>query len=39
MPTAIKEKGLETHITQYCCLVNAFEERHFNDTVPKKCVK
>lgn len=28
--TDTTEKGLETHITQHLCLVNAFEERHFS---------
>jgi len=28
MKTDTTEKGLETHITQHLCLVNAFEERH-----------
>lgn len=29
MTTDTTEKGLEAHITQYLCLVNGFEERHF----------
>lgn len=28
MKTDTTEKGLEAHITQHLCLVNAFEERH-----------
>jgi len=30
MTTDTTEKGLEAHITQYLCLVNGFEERHFS---------
>ena len=31
MKTNTTEKGLEAHITQYLCLVNGFEERHFSN--------
>ena len=30
MNTDTTEKGLEAHITQHLCLVNAFEERHYH---------
>lgn len=29
--TDTTEKGLETLITQHSCLVNVFDERHFNN--------
>lgn len=38
MKTDTTEKGLEQHITQYLCLVNAFEERHFNNYSRTECV-
>src|SRR5688500_10924139 len=38
MKTDTTEKGLEQHITQYLCLVNAFEERHFNNYNRTECV-
>jgi type I restriction enzyme R subunit len=38
MATDTTEKGLEAHITQYLCLVNAFEERHFNQYKREDCV-
>lgn len=38
MKTATSEKGLEAHITQHLCLVNGFEERHFNQYNRKDCV-
>lgn len=31
MKTDTTEKGLEAHITQYLCIINAFEERHFSN--------
>lgn len=31
MKTDTTEKGLEAHITQYLCNINAFEERHFSN--------
>ena len=36
--TDTTEKGLESHITQHLCLVNAFEERHFNNYNRVDCV-
>lgn len=38
MKTDTTEKGLEAHITQHLCLVNAFEERNFNDYNHVDCV-
>ncbi len=38
MKTDTTEKGLESHITQHLCLVNAFEERHFNNYNRVDCV-
>lgn len=38
MKTDTTEKGLEAHITQHLCLVNAFEERNFNDYNRLDCV-
>lgn len=38
MKTDTTEKGLEAHITQHLCLVNAFEERNFNDYNRIDCV-
>jgi len=38
MKTDTTEKGLEQYITQYLCLVNAFEERHFNNYNRTECV-
>ncbi|MBL7894832.1 MAG: type I restriction endonuclease subunit R [Bacteroidia bacterium] len=38
MKTDTTEKGLEAHITQHLCLVNAFEERHFNNYNRTDCV-
>jgi type I restriction enzyme R subunit len=38
MKTDTTEKGLEAHITQHLCLVNAFEERNFNDYNRVDCV-
>ena len=38
MKTDTTEKGLEAHITQHLCLVNAFEERHFNNYNRVDCV-
>lgn len=32
------EKGLEAHITQHLCLVNGFEERHFEQYNRSECV-
>ncbi|MDP3434254.1 MAG: type I restriction endonuclease [Bacteroidota bacterium] len=36
--TDTTEKGLEVHITQHLCLVNAFEERHFSHYNRVDCV-
>ena len=36
--TDTTEKGLEAHITQHLCLVNAFEERHFSNYNRVDCV-
>ena len=38
MKTDTTEKGLEQHITQHLCLVNAFEVRHFNNYNRIECV-
>jgi len=38
MKTDTTEKGLEAHITQHLCLVNAFEERHFGQFNRVDCV-
>ncbi len=38
MKTDTSEKGLEAHITQHFCLVNAFEERHFSNYNRVDCV-
>ena len=38
MKTDTTEKGLEAHITQHLCLVNAFEERHFSNYNRTDCV-
>lgn len=38
MKTDTTEKGLEAHITQHLCLVNAFEERHFINYNRVDCV-
>ena len=34
----VTEKGLEAHISQHLCLVNAFEERHFSHYNRVDCV-
>lgn len=36
--TDTSEKGLEAHITQHLCLVNGFEERHFDQYNRTECV-
>ena len=36
--TDTSEKGLEELITQHLCLVNGFEERHFDQYNPSECV-
>lgn len=36
--TDTTEKGLEAHITQHLCLVNGFEERHFDHYNRSECV-
>lgn len=36
--TDTSEKGLEAHITQQLCLVNSFEERHFDQYNRTECV-
>jgi len=36
--TDTTEKGLEAHITQHLCLVNGFEERHFDQYNRSECV-
>lgn len=38
MLTDTSEKGLEAHITQHLCLVNCFEERHFDQYNRTECV-
>lgn len=38
MLTDTTEKGLEAHITQHLCLVNGFEERHFDQYNRSECV-
>lgn len=38
MLTDTSEKGLEAHITQHLCLVNGFEERHFDNYNRSECV-
>ena len=38
MKTDTTEKGLEAHITQHLCLVNGFEERHFDQYNRSECV-
>lgn len=38
MSTDTSEKGLEAHITQHLCLVNGFEERHFEQYNRTDCV-
>lgn len=38
MKTNTTEKGLEQHITQHLCLVNAFEERHFSQYNRTDCI-
>ncbi|MBS1776599.1 MAG: type I restriction endonuclease subunit R [Bacteroidetes bacterium] len=38
MKTDTSEKGLEAHITQYLCLVNGFEERHFSNYNRVDCI-
>ena len=38
MGTDTSEKGLEAHITQHLCLVNGFEERHFDQYNRTECV-
>lgn len=38
MLTDTTEKGLEAHITQHLCLVNGFEERHFDHYNRSECV-
>jgi type I restriction enzyme R subunit len=38
MLTDTTEKGLEAHITQHLCLVNGFEERHFDNYNRSECV-
>lgn len=38
MGTDTTEKGLEAHITQHLCLVNGFEERHFDQYNRSECV-
>ena len=38
MKTDTTEKGLESHITQHLCLVNAFEERNFEHYNRVDCV-
>lgn len=38
MKTDTTEKGLEAHITQHLCSVNAFEERHFSNYNRVDCV-
>lgn len=38
MKTDTTEKGLEAHITQHLCLINAFEERKFSNYNREDCV-
>lgn len=38
MSTDTSEKGLEAHITRHLCLVNGFEERHFDQYNRTACV-
>jgi type I restriction enzyme R subunit len=38
MLTDTTEKGLEAYITQHLCLVNGFEERHFDQYNRSECV-
>jgi len=38
MKTDTTEKGLESHIKQHLCLLNAFEERHFSNYNRVDCV-
>lgn len=38
MQTNTTEKGLEAHITQHLCLVNAFQERHHNQYNSVDCL-
>lgn len=38
MKTDTTEKGLEAHITQHLCLVNAYEERHYSQYNRVDCV-
>jgi type I restriction enzyme R subunit len=38
MLTDTTEKGLEAHITHHLCLVNGFEERHFDHYNRSECV-
>lgn len=38
MPTDTTEKGLEAHITQHLCLLNGFEERHFEQYNRFECM-
>jgi len=38
MSTDTSEKGLEAHITQHLCLVNGFEERHYDQYNRSECV-
>lgn len=38
MLTDTSEKGLEAYITQHLCLVNGFEERHFDQYNRSECV-
>ena len=38
MLTDTTEKGLEAHITQHLCLVNGFEERHYDLYKRSECV-
>ena len=38
MLTDTTEKGLEAHITQHLCLVNGFEERHFDQYNRTECI-
>lgn len=38
MHTDTSEKGLEAYITQHLCLVNGFEERHFDQYNRSECV-
>ncbi len=38
MPTDTTEKGLEAHISQYLCLLNGFEERHYEQYNRRECI-